>query len=171
MSVNKYQAHVFVIPEDRADEQIANGFVLHDQVNTRRIQVLPCANGWSSVLEKFQTEYIPHLRSYQHGYVVLLIDFDNKYTSRRAEFDKVVPDDLKNRTFVVGAKQTPELLRQALGKNWEDIGLSLADDCYSGLVVVWGHDHLKHNEPDRLRLIQCVRSFLFGKSEQSGVGE
>jgi hypothetical protein len=161
MSVNKYRPHVFVIPEDRADEQIANGFILHDQVKTNRIQVLPCAGGWSSVCEKFETEYIQYLHTFQEGYVVLLIDFDGQYESRRDLFDKLVPDELKDRTFVVGAKETPEILRQTLGMDLEAIGTSLADDCYNETTVVWGHEHLKHNEPDRSRLFQIVRSILF----------
>lgn len=164
MSVNRYLPHVYVIPEDRADEELANGFVLHDQVQVRQIQVLPCADGWPGVLEKFRTEYISHLRNHKDGYVILLIDFDAEYENRRDRFDKAVPDDLKNRVFVVGSRETPELLRQELGKSFEEIGLSLAEDCYKGTATLWGHDQLKHNEPDRLRLVQTVKSILFANS-------
>ena len=163
MSVNKFLPHVFVVPEDRADEELANGFVQHDQVDGRQVQVLRPADGWPGVLEKFTTQYISYLRNHSEGYVILLIDFDAKYKDQRDRFDKAVPDDLKKRVFVVGAKETPELLRQALGERLEDIGLSLADDCYKGTVDVWGHDHLKHNEPDRLQLVQTVKSILFPK--------
>lgn len=161
MSVNKNKPHVYVIPEDRADEQLANGFVLHDQVKPRQIQVLPCANGWSGVLDKFLTEYVLYLRNYQAGHVILLIDFDTKYDIRRDHFDQAVPDDLKSRVFVVGAKETPEILRQALGGSLEEIGLSLAEDCYNGTLTAWNHGQLKHNEPDRLRLLQTIKSILF----------
>ena len=160
MSVNKYQPHVYVIPEDRANEQIANGFLLHDQV-TKQIQVLPCADGWPGVIEKFRIEYIPHLTTYKHGYVIALIDCDNKYESRMDRFNEAVPDELKNRAFMIGAKETPEALRKTLGQRWEDIGLSLAEDCYKGTSAVWGHDHLKHNEAHRLRLVDSVRSIVF----------
>lgn len=163
MSVNKYLPHVYVIPEDEAGEQIANGFVLHDQVKARQIQVMPCAGGWSKgVLQTFQSEYIPYLRNHAEGHVILLIDFDGQYDNRRTNFEQAVPDDLKDRVFVVGAKQTPELLRQGLGRSFEEIGLSLADDCYQDTEAVWGHDHLKHNDPDRLRLVQRVKPILFG---------
>lgn len=37
MSVNKYKPHVFVIPEDDADRQIADGFVLHPGVAARQV--------------------------------------------------------------------------------------------------------------------------------------
>ncbi|MDB5347588.1 MAG: hypothetical protein JWP89_5965 [Schlesneria sp.] len=163
MSVNKFLPHVYVIPEDRADEQLANGFVLHDQVNVRQIQVLPCVDGWPGVLDKFRTEYVTYLRNNKDGYVVLLIDFDSDYVNRRDRFDKEIPADLKNRVFVIGAKDTPEILRQELGKNFEEIGLSLAEDCYKGGVTLWGHEHLQHNEPDRVGLIRTVKSILFRK--------
>jgi hypothetical protein len=120
MSVNRYRPHVLVIPEDRADEQIANGFVLHDQVKHRQIQI------------------------------------------RRNDFEVSIPDDLKDRTFVIGASETPELLRQSLNEDWETIGLSLADECYKDTCLLWGHEQLKHNEPDRLRLLRHVKSVLFG---------
>ncbi len=161
MSVNKYLPHVYVIPEDHADEQIANGFVLHDQVKSPQIQILPCTGGWSSVLEKFVKEYVTHLRNHKNGYVIMLIDFDLEYETRRKHFEEKVPDDLKNRVFVVGPKDEPEVLKKALGGSLEDIGESLAEDCFKRTSDVWGHDHLNHNEPDLQRLLQSVRPIIF----------
>ncbi|MEI8017298.1 MAG: hypothetical protein WCH39_03810 [Schlesneria sp.] len=160
-SVNKYLPHVYVIPEDDADRQIANGFVLHDQVRSTQIQVLPCTGGWSSVLEKFATEYVTHLRNHKNSYVIMLVDFDLEYETRRKHFEEKVPDDLKNRVFVVGPKDEPEVLRQELGSSYEDIGESLAEDCFKGTVAVWDHDHLNHNHPDLQRMLQAVRPILF----------
>src|SRR5262249_3403470 len=148
MSVNKFLPHVYVVPEDHADEQIANGFLMHDQVDQRQIQVLPCADGWGDVLEKFQGEYVPYLRNHRKGYVILLIDFDSQYQGRREKFENAVPDDLKDRVFVVGAKETPESLRQALNERFENIGQSLAEECYQGNYDLWRHEQLNHNEPD-----------------------
>ncbi len=161
MSVNKYLPHVYVIPEDRANEQIANGFVLHDQVKANRIDVLPCAGGWSAVREKFTAEYIAHLRKFKDGYILLLIDFDDCYDTRRIAFDEAVPDDLKSRVFVVGSKESPEVLRRRLLLNLEDLGMALADDCYEGTTDVWSHEHLRHNDPDLQRLTETVKSILF----------
>ncbi len=163
MSVNRYQPHVVIIPEDRADEQIANGFTKHDQVTLKQVQVMPYADGWPGVLNKFTTKYISYLRSYKDAYIVLLIDFDTKYESQRRRFDDAVPDNLKDRVFVVGVKEDPERLAQVMGKSLEEIGLDLADDCYKGTDVVWSHDHLKHNEPDLAKMIQSIKSILFPK--------
>lgn len=159
--MNRYKDHVYVIPEDDCDRQLADGFVLHDQVKTPRIQVMPPAGGWREVLKEFQTEYIKRLREDPKGHVVLLIDYDGDYRNRRAEFEQAIPDDLKQRVFVIGTSQTPEELRKAMGKSFEQIGKDLADDCFAGTETAWTHAQLKENGPDRQRLVDSVRKFLF----------
>jgi len=159
--MNRYLPHVYVLPEDDCDRQLADGFILHDQVKTPRIQVMPPAGGWREVLKEFQTAYVRRLREDPEGHVVLLIDFDGDYSNRREEFERTIPDDLKQRVSVIGASHTPEELRKAMGKSFEKIGKDLADDCFAGTEIVWNHPQLEHNGPDRERLINSVRGFLF----------
>ena len=159
--MNRYADHLYVIPQDDCDRQLADGFVLHDQVKTPRIQVMPPAGGWADVLKKFQTEYIKRLREDRLGRVVMLVDFNGDYNNRRAQFENEIPSDLKERVFVIGARETPEELRRELGKSFEEIGMSLADACLKGIDGDWRHDHLRHNDPDRKRLVQMVKPFLF----------
>ena len=45
MSKAKYQRHVWVLPEDDANRQIAQGFTLEASVKARNIHVLPVACG------------------------------------------------------------------------------------------------------------------------------
>jgi hypothetical protein len=159
--MNRYTDHLYILPEDDCDRQLANGFRSHDQVRTPRIQVMPPADGWAEVLKKFQVEYIAHLRRYKLGHLVMLIDFDGDYGNRRAHFDRETPADLKDRVFVIGARLTPEELKKALGKDFEDIGKSLADACFKGIDGDWSHQELSHNDPDRQRLLRSVKPFLF----------
>jgi hypothetical protein len=160
--MNRYAPHVYVIPEDDCDRQLADGFVLHDQVNVARIQVMPPAGGWQAVLMTFRGEYIRRLREDVQGHVVMLIDFDGHYIDRRAEFERAIPGDLKPRVFVIGAKLTPEHLKKELGRNFENIGTSLAEDCYAGIETIWSNEQLKHNDADRQRLVATVKPILFG---------
>jgi hypothetical protein len=162
MSVNKYLPHVFVVPEDRANEEIAAGFVLHDQVKTRQIQILPCADGWPGALEQLRLEIIPYLHNHKHGYFVLAIDFDGDYHDRRQKFNAAVPPELRDRVFVIGARENPEQLKREVRLTYEEIGIALADDCFRETLETWAHDHLQHNEPDRERLAAAVRSIVFG---------
>ena len=162
--MTRYGPHIYIVPEDDRDRQLANGFVLHDQVTTTRVQVTEPAGGWREVLKVFVTEYIHLLREDQPGhlgYVVMLIDFDGCYEDRRKEFDNAIPQDLKQRVFVVGPKETPEKLKGQLGRTYEKIGLQLADECFSQKIALWDHEHLKHNGPDRDRMLSTVRPILF----------
>lgn len=161
--MNRYAPHIYVIPEDDCDRQLADGFVLHDQVRAPCIQVMPPAGGWSEVLRIFRTEYVPRLRQFPKGHVVMVIDYDGAYANRRIDFEREIPNDLKDRVFVIGAKQTPEELKAQLGGSFDEIGRTLADDCFNDANTVWSHDHLRHNDPDRNRLISVVKAFLFGE--------
>jgi hypothetical protein len=159
--MNKYAPHVYVIPEDDADRQIANGFVLHHKVDARRIMVMPLAGGWGNVLRTFRDEYIKTLRDNPQAHVVMLIDFDGDFQGRRARFEQEIPEDLKARVFVVGPKDTPETLKSAVKKNFADIGNCLANDCDAGNTAYWDHEQLQHNDAERQRLVQTVKPFLF----------
>src|SRR5262245_17125751 len=98
-----FPPHVYVIPEDRADEQLANGFVQYPgPLDVRRISVENPAGGWRHVLKVFEDEYIDLLRRNSNDHVVMLIDFDGYYEERRKEFEAAIPGDLKDRVFVIG---------------------------------------------------------------------
>lgn len=159
--MNKRRPHVYILPEDRRDEQIANGFVGHHQVNEVRVRVMPPAGGWPAVLEKFCTEYVPELRRFGDAHVILLIDFDDQVEDRRTHFERQIPVDLKDRVFVIGPRHNPELLKKESKKNWETIGECLADDCDAGTTAHWDHEQLSHNDRERQRLYQTVRPILF----------
>ena len=159
--MNKYASHVYVIPEDDRDRQLADGFVLHHQVKDSRIQVVPPAGGWAKVLDTFRNEYIPRLRDYPKSHVVMLIDFDDQVEARTARFDKEIPEEFKARVFVIGSSDEPETLRKALGIGFEEIGKRLADDCAAGTAAYWGHEQLQHNDAERQRMVLSVRPFLF----------
>lgn len=159
--MNKYAPHVYVIPEDDRDRQIADGFVLHHQVKDTRIQVVPPAGGWPNVLKTFRDEYIPKLRDYRDAHVIMVIDFDNQVEKRKADFEQEIPEEFKVRVFVIGPKHTPETLKNELKKSFEEIGTSLADDCGADTTALGGHEQLNHNDADRQRLVQAVKPFLF----------
>lgn len=163
MSVNRYKRHIYVIPEDDANRQIADGFVLHERVISRQVQVVAPAGGWFKVLDIFKEEYLPILRQNQNTHVAMLIDFDERTpVERRTKFDGEIPDDVRSRVFVIGSGNEPEALKNALGiGTFEKIGRALADDCDAEKSETWGHVQLMHNENERLRLVQIVKPFLF----------
>lgn len=172
MRVNKFVDHILVLPEDDANRQIINGFILNLNVNEAAIQVLPIANGWKKVVDKFKNDHISEMGKFPKRLIVLVIDFDDykepdglSYENRLIYIKSQVPDDLQERVFVLGSRNSPEKLRSNMKKSFEGIGESLAKDCAENKAKntneTWGHDLLKHNEDELKRIHLAVKSFLF----------
>lgn len=161
MSVNKYEPHLLVLPEDDHNRQIVDGFVLDLNCNLRAIQILPVAKGWPKVVGKFNSDYAPEMRKLTKRRIVLLMDFDGKPENRKSFAEREIPEDIRNRVFVLGVCLEPKDLKNATRKNYEEIGAALAKDCAENKQDFWMHDLLKHNEPELHRLIEDVRPFLF----------
>jgi hypothetical protein len=158
--VNKYQEHVFVLPEDEADRELANGFALGLAPYDNRIQVLREEGGWGSVVDKFKRDHVKPMRNYDKRYMVLLLDFD-RYTDWCEKVRDSVPEDLVDRVFVLGVDPNPEALQTAeLGTN-EKVGMTLAEECRTGAEALWVHDLLKHNAGELKRMIPTVKQILF----------
>jgi hypothetical protein len=150
-----------VLPEDDADRQLANGFLLAPGLLARSIQVLPKAGGWGKVLDLFQSEHVRKMDANPGRYMVLLIDFDHQ-EDRLGEARAVIPTHLKDRVFVLGVWSEPEKLKADLGRPaYESIGEAMAKDCREGTDTIWSHDLLRHNAEELGRLRQHVRPILF----------
>lgn len=158
MSVNKYLPYLFVLPEDDANRQLANGFHLNvDKI--RQMQVLDVAGGWPEVLKLFTSVHVAEMERDENRFMVLLIDFDgrpNRLDRARAD----IPNHLTERVFVLGSLTTPEALRASLN-SYENIGSAMAKDCRDETDTTWGHDLLRHNAGELTRLRAQVRPILF----------
>jgi len=161
MGVNRFLPHVLVLPEDDRNRQLANGFRLDPGVLAPKIQVLPPAGGWGEVLTRFKSDHVGDMDAHPLGFMVLLIDFDNK-EDRLGKVKAEIPGRLKDRVFVLGVWSEPEKLNAALGRpGYESIGLAMARDCREGTETTWSHDLLRHNAAQFARLRQYVRPILF----------
>jgi hypothetical protein len=160
MSVNKYKPHVWVIPEDDANRQIIDGFLLHDAVAHRAVGVRGPAGGWAKVLSVFVEEYLPLLAGSPNCHVVMIVDFDET-EDRRDHFGKSIPVEVGSRVFVIGSKDNPEKLKHELKMTFEEIGKALAEGCFQRELSLWDHLHLIHNKAELQRLVDVVRPILF----------
>jgi len=162
VSVNKYLPHVFVLPEDDANRDLANGFLLDNSlaIRRRRIQVLEEVGGWTEVLERFKSDHVIELDRHPQRFMVLLIDFDGR-EDRLDIARAAIPDRLTERVFVLGALTEPEALRRANLGSYETIGKALADECRKDIYATWTHDLLQHNASELARLRKHVRPILF----------
>lgn len=79
MSVNRYRAHVLLLPEDDANRQMANGFLLAMPGPSRaQVRILPVAGGWQSAVEEFLSKHAPYMDRFPLCAMVLAIDFDGQ---------------------------------------------------------------------------------------------
>ncbi|MBD0307172.1 MAG: hypothetical protein ICV80_03230 [Microcoleus sp. T1-bin1] len=170
MGVNKYEDHVLVFPEDDANRQIANGFILNSNVKEQAIQVLPIADGWGKLVDKFKDDHVSLMQRFPKRRMVLLIDFDGQ-GERLSYVKSQIPEDLQDRVFILGVLSDPEALKRIKKKfesigtgKLEQIGDTLANDCSNNNTNgLWGHDLLKHNKTELDRMILSVKPFLFNK--------
>ncbi len=160
MSVNRYKPHVYLVPEDDANRQLALGFLDHWAVDERVVDPRAPAGGWGAVLDVFEREYVKLLRGNGNAHVIMIIDFDMNVEERRAFFRSRIPGDMQPRVFVIGCQATPERLRAEFGMHWEKIGCELADDCRRNDFARWSHPHLVHNQ-DELKRMGDVLRILF----------
>ncbi len=159
MSANKYKPHVLVLPEDDANSDIANGFLLHDALSPV-IKVLPCAGGWEKVRDGFLSAHVAAMRRFEYRYMVLLVDFDRN-SNRFQEMTKDIPEDIEERVFVIGVWSEPEKLPRANLGSREEVGKQLADECFDKTRDVWEHDLLRHNAAELDRMTTHLRPILF----------
>lgn len=164
MSVDKYQPHVLILPEDDANRQMANGFMLYITLNARAIQALPIAGGWLKVREQFIATHITPLRTYQKRHLVLLFDFDIKnIETRTLHFQNAIPADVRERVYLLGTSDEPEAMKRDCKLTFEEIGKQLAKACAEEEPGLWNHPMLQHNQSELERLKQNVTSFLFNR--------
>lgn len=166
MSANKYKPHLLVLPEDDANRQMANGFLLDPNLNDRVIQILPPAGGWRKVVESFVQDHVNKMRQLLYRRIVLLIDFDQR--ENRLDYVKSqIPDDLRERVFVLGIQSEPERMKRKIAglNTFEDIGQAIGRDCHNSTYRIWQDSLLKHNWGEVERMISSVKPILFNDGQ------
>lgn len=159
---NKYQPHLHVLPEDDQNRQLAVGFSLHSAIKPRSIKVLPLADGWKKVLESFVKNQLGDLYRTPARRLVLMMDFDGD--EERLSYAKGhVPDDVRERVFILGARKEPQDIKRAMPNigTLEAIGNAQAEDCRTNTRTHWNNHELACNIGELKRLNELVRPWLF----------
>ncbi len=160
MSPNDYKPQLIVLVEDDTHRQIVNGFCLDLNVAMDRIHLLQEARGWVNVKDKFEKIYIPKLRQNVNKHILLIIDWDI-YQNRGTYVQEYIPEDIKNRVFILVFNPNPEILRNDTKKSFKNIGKALAKACSERENGLWEHPVLLDNKPELERMILSVKPFLF----------
>ena len=160
MSVNRFHPHILVLPEDDANRQLANGFLLEPSVSAQQIQILAEAGGWMETVRRFELDHVAGMDRFPHRLMLLLMDFDNQ-DNRLGDVLQRIPERVKDRVFVLGSLSEPERLRSAGLGSYEQIGQALARDCHNGTGSTWGHALLRCNAGELERMRPHIRPILF----------
>jgi hypothetical protein len=156
--VNRRRPHIYILPEDDANRQLANGFIVNTDSN--QIHTLTEAGGWTHVKDDFVSDHINSMRKFEERLMILLVDFDNA-SDRLQTMREVIPDDLGKRVFVLGVLTEPEALKRKIHGSYDDIGKKLANECRAGTYSIWTDNLLYHNQPELVRLREAVHAWLF----------
>ena len=166
MSINAYQPHVLILPEDDADADIARGFVQHLSVSSRYIQILPVCGGWLKVLSQFESDHAGRMRQFPQRQMILLIDFDNEGEHRLSYTRERILPEVSERVFILGPRKDPQELKRQLGeKSFETIGKTLAEECNQNRFDLWNDPLLRHNLNEVERLQNRVKSIVFRQQQ------
>lgn len=161
MSVNRYAPHIFVLPEDDADRNIAIGF--HEGIgDSAQFYILAPAGGRDAVCDVFCRDYAQDMARFPQRYMVLIVDFDAMPADRvRDRVWERIGRDHESRVFVLGVATNPERLKDALDLSPARIGGRMAQACLADEGGLWAHDLLAHNVEELTRLRNAVAGFLF----------
>lgn len=161
MSANKYTQHLIVIPEDQAIREIVNGFSTCLDANERQFYVYDLARGWERGKETLLELSKGYMREYPNSYAVLIVDFDGN-AHRGSEIKNQVPEEVRDRVFVVGVLNEPENLRNSTGMRFEQLGRQIAGGCKDSSIDFWERQELlAHNVDEIRRLSEAVRDLFF----------
>lgn len=161
MSLNRYKPHILIWYEDDAYRQIVNGFIKNPALNYRAINVPhEPFGGWRNVADELDNLDIYKMSRYTQRHLLLLVDYDNN-VGRLNYIQNKIPENLSDRIFILGVLSESEELKRNIRKDFEKIGMALAQDCADNTRSMWAHDLLKHNESELDRMVSLVRPFLF----------
>lgn len=160
MAVNVYRPHIYVIPEDDADRQFADGFELDGRLIPLAMQVMPIAGGWLKVIDKILEDYVPRVRNNPNTHIVGIIDCDGRPDRISTQLARM-PADVRDRVFLLGTLDDPQAFKNLVRLTYEKIGIKLADECYRRNFSLWRHEQLAHIHEEISRAAVALRPVLF----------
>ena len=164
MAVNRYQNHLVIYLEDQPYRGIVNGVKSLPNINDHVIDVKSPCGGWVKVFAELEGN-LNLLNNKVHMHALLLMDFDNDFSSRIEKFNRMLSDQVcEDRVFLLGVdKKESEDLKTALNeRNNEAIGGLLLRRCPDETVDEWQNPHLHCNKDELERMREAgVFDWLF----------
>ena len=106
MGVNKHKPHLVVYMEDNPYRDLVNGMKKLPNINDFNIDSKNPCGGWNKTLSKLE-ENLNLINSNENMFVLLLMDFDNKFNERYSKFENILKEQTPEE------KTTEEILKDA----------------------------------------------------------
>jgi hypothetical protein len=140
---------------------MVNGFSTLLEINERQFYVYDLARGWERGKETLLKLSKGYMREYPSSYALLIVDFDGN-AHRGSEIKNQIPEEVRDRVFVVGVLNEPENLKNSTGMKFEQLGLQIAEGCKDSNIDFWERQEpLAHNVDEIRRLSKAVRNLFF----------
>lgn len=169
MSINRYKWHLYVLPEDDATKELANGMLQAAEDWSYQVQIQHPCGGWKKTASN---EYLKEtvksyeMEKYSSCHLLLIIDFDGNEDRLETIKNGIESDPLlskfKERIFVIGSLREVENLRRGIindndnkfGSAIEEVGKKLYQDC-----SLWQREDLKNSSREIYRLKAVLPSY------------
>jgi hypothetical protein len=140
---------------------MVNGFSTLLEINERQFYVYDLARGWERGKETLLKLSKGYMREYPSSYALLIVDFDRN-AHRGSEIKNQIPEEVRDRVFVVGVLNEPVNLKNSTGMKFEQLGLQIAEGCKDSNIDFWERQELlAHNVDEIRRLSKAVRNLFF----------
>lgn len=174
MGVNKKKDHLLILVEDRPYEQMANGFVEHDEVLDGVISIGRVARGIEKLKKQFNNDIVTYLERNPLGQAVFLFDGDKQVRHIEIINDAIAAlkpegraERIKTRVYTLSCLKQSEDLKKELGYSRpEMVGRELAERCRHMEECLapgspWLCHQLAHNRLELQNLLERVHPFIF----------
>lgn len=156
MSVNRYEPYLIVLCEDNAYKDIFLGFEISEHP---QISLKPVYQGFDDILFQLtnpNSMTSKELKRYNKSYVLALTDadLDSQSESNIKKLKDSIPNEYKDRVFVMGSKYEAENIKRAIiGKGkWKGVSQELEKSCRDENCELWRDEMLNHNMEEIISL-------------------
>lgn len=112
MSANNYKPHLKVLCEDKINQDMMRGFAMGVFNASQHIDIIQdVAGGCHKAKILLENIWVDKLLKYPTMFLLIIIDFD-KDISRITYMRENLPEELKDRVFILGCFDEPEKFKQ-----------------------------------------------------------
>ena len=173
--MNEYKPHLKILCEDEINQNFAKVFILglnnHQLLSPQIETIKDVTGGWNKAVNDLNEVWLEQLRQNNHLFLLILIDSDGR-SNRLNEILSAIPEEFKERVFIMGCLHEPEILKQQSHSAIKQMNKKekVSDEAVGKVLFqhyknnpknnLWYSDELKHNADEIERLKENTKHFI-----------